>query len=99
MRYEIEVETFDFGDTCDRACKVVVKAAKAFSAWEQLANASHTTIRQAENDLDALAYECVDCMTACCNMLAALGVTQERLDKAALAVHIGNEESGRYGEA
>ena len=68
--------------------KVVEEAAEVFSAWEQWSSVEDEGVR------GMLAGELADCVTACANLAAALGVDD-------LAPHIErarvkNETRGRY---
>lgn len=72
-----------------QALKVVEEAAEVFSAWEQWSSIEDDDIR------DMLVGELADCITACANLAAALGVHD-------LRPYIGacerkNAERGRYG--
>lgn len=71
-----------------QAMKVVEEAAEVFSAWEQWSSVEDDGIR------DMLVGELADCVTACANLAAALGVYD--LARAVKEAEARNEERGRY---
>ena len=73
-----------------QALKVVEEAAEVFSAWEAWASVEDEGIR------DMLVGEIADCVTACANLAAALGVYD--LARAVKEAEVRNEERGRYAE-
>lgn len=73
-----------------QAMKVVEEAAEVFSAWEQWSSVRDEGIR------DMLVAELADCVTACANLAAALGVYD--LARAVKEAELRNEERGRYEE-
>ena len=73
-----------------QALKVVEEAAEVFSAWEQWSSIEDDGIR------DMLVGELADCITACANLAAALGVYD--LARAVKEAEVRNEERGRYAE-
>lgn len=74
----------------EQALKVVEEAAEVFSAWEQWSSVRDEGIR------DMLVGELADCVTACANLAAALGVYD--LARAVKEAELRNEERGRYAE-
>ena len=74
----------------EQALKVVEEAAEVFSAWEQWSSVRDEGIR------DMLVGELADCVTACANLAAALGVYD--LARAVKEAEVRNEERGRYAE-
>lgn len=92
MRVNIgTVRTFP-GVTPDKAqaMKVVEEAAEVFSAWEQWSSVEDEGVR------DMLVAELADCVTACANLAASLGVYD--LARAVREAELRNEERGRYEE-
>lgn len=73
-----------------QALKVVEEAAEVFSAWEQWSSVRDEGIR------DMLVGEIADCVTACANLAASLGVYD--LARAVKEAEVRNEERGRYAE-
>lgn len=73
-----------------QAVKVVEEAAEVFSAWEQWSSIEDEGIR------DMLVGELADCVTACANLAAALGVYD--LAPYVERARMKNEERGRYAE-
>ena len=73
-----------------QALKVVEEAAEVFSAWEQWSSVRDEGVR------DILVCELADCVTACANLAAALGVYD--LARAVKEAELRNEERGRYAE-
>lgn len=73
-----------------QAMKVVEEAAEVFSAWEQWSSVRDEGIR------DMLVGEIADCVTACANLAASLGVYD--LARAVKEAEVRNEERGRYAE-
>lgn len=73
-----------------QALKVVEEAAEVFSAWEQWSSVRDEGMR------DMLVGELADCVTACANLAAALGVYD--LARAVKEAEARNEERGRYAE-
>ena len=73
-----------------QAVKVVEEAAEAFSAWEQWSSVRDEGIR------GMLVGELADCVTACANLAASLGVYD--LARAVKEAEVRNEERGRYAE-
>lgn len=71
-----------------QALKVVEEAAEVFSAWEQWSSVDDAGVR------DMLVAELADCVTACANLAAALGVYD--LARAVKEAEVRNEERGRY---
>ena len=71
-----------------QALKVVEEAAEVFSAWEQWSSVRDEGIR------DMLVGELADCVTACANLAASLGVYD--LARAVKEAEVRNEERGRY---
>lgn len=71
-----------------QAVKVVEEAAEVFSAWEQWSSIEDEGIR------DMLVGELADCITACANLAAALGV--DDLAPYVAACERKNETRGRY---
>ena len=74
-----------------QAVKVVEEAAEVFSAWEQWSSVRDEGIR------DMLVGELADCVTACANLAAALGVYD--LARAVKEAEVRNIERGRYNDA
>lgn len=76
-----------------QALKVLEEAAEVFGAWQQRDPRDETHIGYATaNVLDEIA----DTITACCNLAAALGVTD--LTPHLAACEERNRERGRYGD-
>ncbi len=73
-----------------QALKVVEEAAEVFSAWEQWSSVRDEGVR------GMLVGELADCVTACANLAAALGVYD--LARAVKEAEVRNEERGRYAE-
>lgn len=73
-----------------QALKVVEEAAEVFSAWEQWSSVRDEGIR------DMLVGELADCVTACANLAASLGVYD--LARAVKEAELRNIERGRYAE-
>jgi len=74
-----------------QALKVVEEAAEVFSAWEQLSSIEDEGVK------DMLVGEIADCVTACANLAAALGVYD--LARAVKEAEVRNIERGRYNDA
>lgn len=74
-----------------QALKVVEEAAEVFSAWEQWSNIEDEGVK------DMLVGEIADCVTACANLAAALGVYD--LARAVKEAEVRNIERGRYNDA
>lgn len=74
-----------------QAVKVVEEAAEVFSAWEQWSNIEDEGVK------DMLVGEIADCVTACANLAAALGVYD--LARAVKEAEVRNIERGRYNDA
>ena len=74
----------------EQALKVVEAAAEVFSAWEQWSSIEDEGVK------DMLVGELADCVTACANLAAALGVYD--LARAVKEAEVRNEERGRYEE-
>lgn len=73
-----------------QALKVVEEAAEVFSAWEQWSSIEDEGVR------GMLVGELADCVTACANLAASLGVYD--LARAVKEAELMNEERGRYAE-
>ena len=73
-----------------QALKVVEEAAEVFSAWEQWGSIEDEGVR------GMLVAELADCVTACANLAAALGVYD--LARAVKEAEVRNIERGRYAE-
>ena len=73
-----------------QALKVVEEAAEVFSAWEQWSSVRDEGVR------DMLVGELADCVTACANLAASLGVYD--LARAVKEAELRNIERGRYAE-
>lgn len=73
-----------------QALKVVEEAAEVFSAWEAWSSIEDEGVR------GMLLEEVADCVTACANLAAALGVYD--LARAVREAELRNEERGRYEE-
>lgn len=73
-----------------QALKVVEEAAEVFSAWEAWSSIEDEGVR------GMLAGELADCVTACANLAAALGVYD--LARAVKEAEVRNIERGRYAE-
>ena len=73
-----------------QALKVVEEAAEVFSAWEAWSSIEDEGVR------GMLLEEVADCVTACANLAAALGVYD--LARAVKEAELRNEERGRYAE-
>lgn len=73
-----------------QALKVVEEAAEAFSAWERYVDPDDAFVR------GTLVAELADCITACANLAASLGVYD--LARAVKEAELRNEERGRYEE-
>ena len=74
----------------EQALKVVEEAAEVFSAWEQWSSIEDEGVR------GMLLEEVADCVTACANLAASLGV--DDLAPYVEACEAKNEERGRYEE-
>ena len=85
------VRTFECGTEKEAARKPAEEAMEAYAAWELLGRGDATL-----DDLDDLADELADCVTACCNLAARHGID---LQAAIQRVEERNRERGRYGEA
>lgn len=82
-----EVRTFpDVRADKEQALKPLEEAAEVFSAWESWTERGGST--------DQILEEIADCITACCNLAAALGCDDMRshLQEAELR----NKKRGRY---
>lgn len=83
--------------TKEQALKVLEEAAEVFGAWQVLWNAVEgTSEKRVHSARELLFAEIADTVQACCNLAAALGVTD-------LAPHLAaceerNRERGRYGD-
>lgn len=83
--------------TKEQALKVVEESAEVFGAWQELWNAVEgTSEKRVHAARESLFAEIADTITACCNLAAALGVTD-------LAPHLAaceekNRRRGRYGD-
>lgn len=97
MRYWVKSETFDMGSMKDKALKPLEEASEAREAVEAYWPTRHSDITETRENLRHKAiYECCDTLQATCNLLAALGVTQQDLDATMDRVHEHNRERGRY---
>ena len=78
-----------------QAMKVLEEAAEVFGAWQyrELSAEHGMTTKWADDDIAA---ELADCVTACANLAAALGVYD--LARAVKEAEVRNEERGRYAE-
>lgn len=76
--------------TKEQALKVVEESAEVFSAWEGWQTVEDEGVRE------MLLDEIADTVTACCNLAAALGVTD--LTPHLAACEERNRERGRYGD-
>lgn len=81
--YSICTQTFDIGDEPKaKALKPLEEAAEVFGAWQN---------RCDEDVVDELA----DCIQACANMMAWMGLTQQDVDNAMLRCLKRNRDRGR----
>lgn len=85
--YSIGVDTFpSAANTKAQALKPLEEAAEVFGAWQQ-------------GDRFAVMDEVADTIQACCNVLAALDVTQAELNIAMIRCRMRNTSRGRYEDA
>jgi hypothetical protein len=83
--------------TKEQALKVLEEAAEVFGAWQELWNAVEgTSEKRVHSARELLFAEIADTVTACCNLAAALGVTD--LTPYLAACEERNRERGRYGD-
>jgi hypothetical protein len=83
--------------TKEQALKVLEEAAEVFGAWQVLWDAVEgTSEKRVHAARESLFAEIADTVTACCNLAAALGVTD--LTPYLAACEERNRERGRYGD-
>lgn len=83
--------------TKEQALKVLEEAAEVFGAWQVLWDAVEgTSEKRVHSARELLFAEIADTVTACCNLAAALGVTD--LTPYLAACEERNRERGRYGD-
>lgn len=83
--------------TKEQALKVLEEAAEVFGAWQVLWDAVEgTSEKRVHAAREPLFAEIADTVTACCNLAAALGVTD--LTPHLAAFEERNRERGRYGD-
>lgn len=77
------VNTFDVGDEPkQKVLKPLEEAAEVYGAWQN-------------GDREAMADEIADCIQACCNLYAWMGLTQEDVDAAIERCAERNRKRGR----
>ena len=90
----------DVQPTKEQAVKVLEEAAEAFGAWQVLWDdwnaVEGTSEKQVHAARESLFAEIADTITACCNLAAALGVTD--LTPHLAACEEKNRRRGRYGD-
>ena len=78
-----------------QALKVLEEAAEVFGAWQLMRDTVESGLNAKYEKAD-LIDEIADTITACCNLAAALGVTD--LTSHLAACEERNRERGRYGD-
>lgn len=78
-----------------QALKVLEEAAEVFGAWQLMRDTAEARLNAKYEKAD-LIDEIADTVTACCNLAAALGVTD--LTPHLAACEERNRERGRYGD-
>lgn len=97
MRYWVQCETFSMGSLKEKALKPLEEASEAREAVQTWYDHAPVTSYESGVELrDKAVYECCDTLQATCNLLAALGVSQEELDETMRDVRKSNEGKGRY---
>lgn len=87
-----------------QALKVLEEAAEVFGAWQEAEISKTAYAEPEEREVNGYAFgygevlldEIADTITACCNLAAALGVTD--LTPHLAACEERNRERGRYGD-
>lgn len=92
--YAIEAHSFDIGATDkEQTLKPLEEAAEVFGAWQEL---DECYFRPALPDLrERLIDEVADCITACANLYARMGLDQSEVDAAMARCLERNRERGR----
>lgn len=78
----------------EQALKPLEEAAEIYAAWQALVACRGMSL--SDYARDRLVDECCDAITATCNLLAALGVTD--LTDAMARCERNNDERGRYAD-
>ena len=90
------VAPFDMGGMKQKALKPLEEAADVFAAWQRYHSACELNMAKSGYAAIMLMEEIADCIQACCNLAAAVGVGD--LTPYMESCEQRNRERGRYGD-